>query len=363
MSTSAQRGHFALAVQASEVGSGTFDATTLTWRRMRTTALDFAVQDLIDQMPPELGGGLFSSGLYKNGAFMSGGAGMEVRLKGSLGHLLYAVTGDYTSVAAVPSTTPKKNVFQVDPTNDAALPIAAMRKYTPDKTGSAGITEYGYDGRIGALRLVIPQMGTMKAEVSMIGARVQELDSEDSTGDAIEDAETVALSCKAAIELTDLASYLPGNLATGGKYTGAEIVINNQFTNPTDEMILGSYHPELSTPLMRTAAINLVYKWDDAELYQQMVYGPPSSSKRAWKPNIVSSAVKITAKSAGIVPTFGTHPYQLEFEAPAVDWSMSPVVLAPGRMVMVQLTGLIKQAAGGTPSYKFNLFNDATYTY
>lgn len=361
MTTSAQRGHIGFAIQPSKIGSGAYDPTTLTWMRHRAVSADFAVIDSIGALPLETGGGLFTEGTYKNGAWLQGSLAMEPRLKDSFGHLLYGVSGAYALTAAGGGLS-KKHTFKVSATNDSQLPWLSMRKYTPDTAGTGGITEYGVDCRVAGMRLVMPQTGTMKAEVAFQARRPIAKDTEDTTGNTYEGAESLALSCQAtsSIELTDFAAYLPGAMATGGKFTGAEIILANQLSQPQQEMIIGSYHPDDFIALARAATINLVYKWEDPDLYTYLLYASAVSTQRAWQTSIRRSAVKIVASAADVVPTF-TNNYKLEFEAANVDWSMSPVTLAGGQMVMVQLTGQVTQAPSGS-TYNVNLWNAATYT-
>lgn len=362
MTTSAQRGHFAFAVQSAKIGSGAYTPGSQTWYKHKTVGVDFAVVDAIDALPLEVGGGLFVSSTYKNGAWLQGSASFEVRLKEAIGPLIYGAAGDLTTIAAVPGTTPKINRFRVNPTDDTDLPWMSMRKYTPGNAGNDGLTEYGVDCRVAALRILVPQMGTLKMEAAFVGRKPIAMDTEDTTGTGNEDGESLALSCMGSVNLPGFASELPGNSALGGKFTGAEIILANQFTQPQQEMIIGAYHPDDFMVLSRSAMVRLIYKWEDKELYTKLYYGAPVSSQRPWTPIIQKSAVDIVSASAGDVATY-TDPFQFKFTAPNVEWQMSPVTLAPAQMVQVELIGTVVQAAGGTPTWQIDLQNDAAYTF
>lgn len=365
MGVPAQRGHLAFAVQSAFIGDGAFTPTSLSWNRHRAVMVDYGVQEMLDTLPYEVGGGLFTSASFKNGVFMGGSASFEVRLENSIGPLIYAATGHHSEIAAVPGTTPKINVFK-PAADESFLPLLAIRKYTPAQvnTGTDGITEYGIDCIVSSLTINVPQMGTLKAEFNFLGRKPIAVDGETSTGNAYEDGKSLALSCLGSVDLPNFASYLPGGVGTGGKFSGAQIIIVNQTTTPQQEMIIGSYYPDRFMPIARAATIRMSYKWPDAKLYRYLLYDPPSSGQRTWTPVVFTSPVTITSSSAASVPSFTgpTSTYQFKFTADKVEWRMSSPALAGQQMVQVELEGTVVENPGNDV-YKIEIRNGATYTF
>ena len=133
-------------------------------------------------------------------------------------------------------------------------------------------------------------------------------------------------------------------------------------------MVIGSYHPVDFTPLSRGALVRLVYRWKDATLYRALHMLAASGSTpniRKWNPVTKSSDVHVISQSQGLVPTF-TNKHKFDFYAPSADWVMSPVQLAPKKLLQVEIIGTIKQAASGVASWQTQLWNagalNAIYT-
>lgn len=360
MGVSGKRAHISWAVQeAGYIGDGAFvPGTGFTWWKHRLTEADIGTQEMVDQISPEIGGGLFPTGRYKNGAFFGGTIGMEARLAGSLGALLYAAGGSKVETVAVAGVTSRITRFGPDATDDTILPLLAMRKYIPDEAGNAGQTEYGLDCIVSGLQMTIPQVGTLKTAFTVVGRKPIGVDGEVATGNAYEDAKSVALSCQSQISLPVFSTELGS--ATGGKFTGAQVTIVNQTTDPTQEMIIGGYHPDRFLPLSRSCMVRLIYKWKDPALYRSLRMKAAVSGQRPWRPDIVSGAVDITAASANLVPTF-TNPYKLVFHANA-DWAIGNPVPMPNQFIQVELTGVVTQVSGGQSWYA-DLYNDLDYTF
>ena len=128
-------------------------------------------------------------------------------------------------------------------------------------------------------------------------------------------------------------------------------------------MIIGSYYPDNFACLSRGAMVRLIYKWKDASLYRalNMAQADGTSGLREWTPAVRNSPVSIISRSPVKVPTFN-NPYTFEFYAPGADWMMSPVTLAPRKLVQVEIIGTIKQAPTGQSTWGIDLGNGQTYT-
>ena len=125
-------------------------------------------------------------------------------------------------------------------------------------------------------------------------------------------------------------------------------------------MIVGSYNPTDLTCLSRGALVRLVYRWKDASLYRALhMLSAGGGGVRQWNPIMKSSDVHVVSQSQTVVTGF-TNKYRFDFYAPACDWVMSPVMLAPKKLLQVELIGTIKQATAGSSSWQVELYNNGT---
>jgi Phage tail tube protein len=317
--------------------------------------MDLGVDELVDALPQEVGGTLFVASTYKNGAFVSGSANIFARMQGSIGHLLLAAAGAKAATAGT-GTAATRTRFYTDPNDESTLRWLAFRKYTPASGGTDGITEYLYDAKVNAVTLNIPAVGPTGMAFSFLGRKTLSADNESATGTTYEGGEGLGQSCNGTISLPGFTAAIGGGWS--GKFTSAQIVLANNLSQPQQEMIIGAYHPDDFTTLSRAASVQLVYKWEDADLYKEILYGGAAG---AWSPVIPTSAVSIKTASSNDI-TGKTVPYSMEFVASSVDWTISKPTLAGNNLLMVQLTGLVKGTVNSTPTWYIDLVNDTDYT-
>ena len=369
MSTSAQRGHIAWAVQNRKVGEDTFNPATGTatatasghliaadWQRHRAESVNLGVNDFYDVLPQEVGGSLFVNSSYKNGAFVAGGARIYTRLENSIGYLLYGAAGYASSVTSA-GTGGNTHTFAVSTTDETTMPWLALRKYTPASANSTGASEYFADCKVNMLTLNVPAMGPTMAEFSVIGRKPTVSDTEDTTGSAYESGTSLAHSCQGQILLPDFNSNITN--WSGGKFTSAQVMIANNISQPDQQMVIGSYHPDDLVPLSRSVQLRLIYKWEDPKLYKKLLYNGGSS----WSPIVQRSEISIKTASVNNIPSEGNVPYSMTFTAKDVDWTMSPPQLAGNNLLFTEFTGIVKGGNySGVPTWKIDLVNNATYT-
>ena len=376
MSVSGQAGYISFAVQTAKVGDGTFDPAAIAWLNHRALGADVAFQQFVDQVPPELGAGLFTAGSFKAGAYVAGGMALNARLDNAIAALLYGASGKATvGTAQVAGASSGSTIYSVDPADDTSMPWMALRKVIPGDTPEGYQEEFYYDCRVAALSITVPQMGMMTHELAFVGRVPEWIDGKPVAGAVIgtapvfgapfESAASVGQSAEGSISLPGFTSdELPG----GGKFTSAQVILANQLSTPQEEMVIGSYHPVDFTPLSRGALVRLVYRWKDATLYRALHMLAASGGApniRKWNPVTKSSDVHVISQSQGLVPTF-TNKHKFDFYAPSADWVMSPVQLAPKKLLQVEIIGTIKQASSGVASWQTQLWNagalNAIYT-
>lgn len=353
MSVPSQRGHIAFALQSAKIGDGAYTPGSYTWQRHKALAASLGMNELVDALPPEVGGNLFVNTTYKNGVFVGGNASLAARLQGSIGHLLYAAAGA-KSITASAGVTSYITKFYADPTDESKLPWLTMRRYIPGTTAGVGISEYYVDCRVNTLTMNIPTVGPMSTDFTFLGRKPTNVDGEDASGTTFEDGSSLARSCVGLIELPGFSIAT----ASDGAFTGGQIIISNGMSSPQQEMIIGSYYPDDFIPLTRAAAIRLVYKWKDASLYKK-IYNNGTAGD--WSPTIQTSSARISVASANAVGSGFTNPYKLQFYAPYVDWSMSAPTLTSGNLLQVEMTGIVKSTISAAPTWEATLWNAVNY--
>lgn len=259
-------------------------------------------------------------------------------------------------------------IFQPDVTNEPAAPYLHARRYVPDSTGTAGYTEYGFDGRGVSLSMALPQAGAARAEFSAVFRRPFSVDGEFETngstavvGSSIpgiaESAASLVLSCTSNVAFPALG--IKG--AADGVFMGAQIQIANITISPQDGMGIGAYYPEDWTILSRGASVRLAYKWKDEALYNTIVYAGDGASFGAWAPQLKYSDVCVQMKAASNAPVGGC-PYELDFFIPNAALNMSAPTLLSGKFITTEMVAVASWngITRGAPWMAF-LYNDATY--
>lgn len=257
----------------------------------------------------------------------------------------FTVARGYNGTTAVAHVSPLSvthvikdgfTMFAPSPGNEQAVPLVHVRRYVPDSAGTAGYTEYGFDGKAVSLSLAMPQMGAAKAEFGVVLRRPYGTADEDgvtaSSINGISDTPlSLALSCSSNIALPTLAV----SKSTDAAFMGAQVQLVNGTISPQDGMIVGSYHPEDFTVLSRGGTIRMAYKWKDEALYNAVVYGGDLGE---WQPQIKYSDVVISMTAASNAVNF---PYRLDLVFPNVALTMSAPTLVAGRFVMTEVTGAV----------------------
>ena len=383
MSVSSQRGHIAWAIQKGKVGSlsatgfdpvtGSSGHLTTNWQKHRAESVTLGINELYDVLPLEVGGSLFVNSSYKNGAFVAGGARMFSRLESTFGYLLYALAGEAVAQTGAGATGSgwKTTRFQVKPTDETVMPWLALRKFTPASSGASGLSEYFVDCRVNMMTISVPAMGPAMIEFSVIGrmpeaANVAATGDGSATGDSgFENGTSLSHGCKGVITLEDFqGSGLPFATNADGKFTSAQIMIANNISQPDQQMIIGSYHPDDLTPLSRAVQIKLVYKWQDPKLYKKLYYGGSADTTNInWSPVVGNSPVTISSSSVTNIPS-ASVPYSFSFRAEDCDWTMTPPQLAGNNLLFCELTGIVKGGNNGTstPTWYIDVVNNADYT-
>lgn len=349
MTVAASNAEFGIAPQASgKLGSATFVPASYTWRRYKVTRVGFGTQQVQQNFPQEIGGGLTPTGAYKGGVFMAGEVDMLPRVNNVMGFLFYALMGNVSSVTGkdmhgATVTGANTHIFNYNATN--TVPWFSAFKKIPGATASDAFGETAVDCVATSLRLQMNAAGKLTARMGFTGRRpFYEENPSRSWNNSLEDHTTVPEACNATFALG----------ANAPAVLSATLEINNQMSNPQQEMIIGSLYPDDFIPLQRTATIRIVTKWANPDLLQLVLTG--SSSGTTW------SSTPYETTSAGVNWGFlmqadapstigGSSPttaYSFAVRANKVTWLPNgPTELTAGGMVTQEFVGTVSEPSSG----------------
>lgn len=272
MSVSAQNVTWSFAPQPAFLGDGaTFTPGDYTWRRHKAISFQGGTMSMDNMMGLELGGRIVPTIAYKTGHF--GGAGVELwpRLENTFGLLLEGALGNVSSVTGLPVAGMRTHVFRHNPSNELDVPWIATRTLLPGNTSAEDFVEYLYDAKINSLRILVPAANKLSVQVQVVAC------------DSYMDDNPGVLTYENTFEEGDKTPDSGrGSLLIGGdEFTivAADIMINNGFTRPQDEMIVGSFRPESYTPLNRSVVIRFTHKYNNSSLYQDALTGSPTGNR------------------------------------------------------------------------------------
>jgi hypothetical protein len=335
-----------------------------TYYRHRALRVDFGPQQVQQQFPPEVGGTFHPTGAYKMMAFGGGQTVIHPRLENVVGWLLYGGTGKLSNMAATPEAGITRHRFTPpDEAND--MPWMSFKRYIP-RSGDAStdIGEVILDGRVAGTRLVMAPGQIVSAMVTLVG-REPELAEDVGTGEAhawswgntYEDYPSVPLAHQGSFKL-------PAGAAEQ-KATGLTVDIVNRYTNPQEELIIGSPYPDDFALLTQVMQFSWIYKWQDQQLYKRILsYGETAdgNGRINWSPVCYSSDCEVIALSPDNISGL-SNPYRLRVYAQNVTWaSQGPPTLVGGGWLALRFTGTA-QAQTDPNNYFFIDLDNETANY
>jgi hypothetical protein len=375
MTVPAQSSIFSLALQPNKVGEAVYDESDYTWFRTRAPSIAMGTQQMQEVFPLETGGPIVPTGAFKSAQFAAGDVTMIPRLKEFVGLVLYALCGNITSQAdavwdsatdAFASTVTGANAhrFTFDPDNSFNLPWISTRTRVPGTTPGSTYGEISYDVKIASYSLTIPAAGLLGSSISFVGRKSIYPTAAETEAwvytNVTEDSTSAPISGK-------------GTFKIGGveyPITGASIEMTNNLTTPQQEFIVGSYHPDDFVPLSRAVSIRIVYKWDNPDLYKQILTGTTTGTEWDSIPFIQTTAGATKAfeaefqSPANIGGSSPLTPYGLKVIADKVVWQIDRggIQLQAGNIIQVPYVGTVLEPDAGDEYIQFIVQNDATYT-
>lgn len=338
-------------------GSGTFlgglaetpfDKASLTWYRLRAREIDYGEMQMQDIIPLEIGGTMTPTGAYKQGVAVGGVIQTMPRIETSIGVLLTAALG--LDTLANPASGVYTHTFTFQ-SNEINIPWIAARRMIPGRDEIFGKGMTGYDNKINSLTTTIAATAPVEMAVSFMG-RVPEADNHPEvwSGNSFEDFKSIPLACKGTFRLPTV-SGLPTPLPV----TRVTVDLTNVVTTPREEMIVGDYNPDDVVPRTRAVVFSAIYKWRDASLFD-LLFGNVLKAT-AWSPTPFESlsegsdyAVDLLVESPHLITGTST-PYSLRIVANEVVWSMRPIRMRAGDIILMEVTGTVLYNSSGYVKY------------
>lgn len=326
MATSAQAGTWGFGLQAGK------EQLAPAFYRHRALAVDQAILDETREGQPEVGGLAVPTFPYKPGPVIGGGAALQPRLEDTVGWLLKAALGRNTDYAQGGGVYDHK--FVIDPNDSTFAPYLSIRKHIPRKDGGAAtdLGETYTDCKVTGLTLQMANDMPLVTRFDFLGRKF-ELDYDPYSwtwANTFESWESVPVMCQ-----------------TGGyiKVAGVELPVvsaNVSFQNvPLDirqEKIIGDPFLEDITIIQRRLAYQIVVKWNNPDLYSEVLAGGVGATEWSGKPFTASFEVK-TVSSVDMPST--SEPYSLIVHADEVMMSQQGgIQLAGNQAVMLSFAGV-----------------------
>ena len=385
MTVSAMPGVFGFALQPAK---GSFVAgNNSNWYRHYVTQTDLGSQQVVQQFPAEVGGGFHPSGAFKAMAFGGGTAIMHPRLEDIFGWLLYGAVGRHTVNGTPVEAGVYRHMFY-PPASFCDMKWMAFRKWVPGEcdTNHENVGEMVRDARLLGMQITLAPAAILQTQLAIIGREPQfwvGTESNDDVGDWGSDAawvndletyESVPLAHQGNVTLGGTRPFDTATLGatTGGtaqKATAMQIALVDQYTNPQEEMIIGSPHPDDFVLQRQIVTVNWTYKWQNNDLYLHLQAGEAGTTHDGaidWSPQVHQESIDVYVESPADI-TGRSSPYLLRFFAPSCTWQAAgPPALIGGGWLALQFQGVAQRQvhsddpSTGTDTFWFELENETS---
>jgi hypothetical protein len=327
----------ATTAQAGTVGFGPQPAmgTLATdWYRHRATLVDLAVQDPQQEGAPEVGGLPVPTFPYKTGPMVGGGLTLQPRLIDTLGWLLYGVLGDVDSDEDPGGSGIYNHVFKMASGNETYVPWMSFRKHIP-RRGADAATDLGEiykDCKVMGFTLNLPNSEPLTARVDVSGREFEFDYAPDAWTweNTFEHWESIPVACQVGgfLNIDDVEFPV----------VQASVGFQNVPLDPRQERVYGSPFLEDITVLQRRMVYDMTVKWNNPDLYTEIVTGASDGSEWSSAPKTASFSVK--AVSSVNMPD-ETEQYSLQIDADEVMMSLQGgITLAANQAIMMRFTGV-----------------------
>jgi len=316
----------------------------------RPQRVDFAVAQIVENLPDVVGGKLLPPGAFKGGAFSGG----SIRTNPALGDVNVAGTkgiGAIFKALAGGATYLTGTGVGYQGSGVHAFPGAAddfnlgkywltIRRMVPGTNYNLGEV-YG-NTLVNSLAIEATPGQPLVMDVAFQGGASQGATENDRIGALLTMSEnpawTPTYNSFQSIPLTINGSF---ELPTGTEVDTAsrvQITIANNLTDPRSMITLGRMQPVDYARLSRRITISWTHMWEDGDLVRQILGGNVDAT--VFSRSLYTSSFKTWFSSPNSSFTLG-------FYAPTVSWQAAPVQLVAGNLVAMEINGSVLDNGSG----------------
>lgn len=299
--------------------------------------VDLGVVDETREGPPEVGGIAVPTFPYKSGPLIAGGLTIQPRFEDVFGHLLYAMLGSVTSAPVALNPDVYDHVFKMG-TNSTSVPWLSFRKHIPPY-GDDLATDLGEifkDCKVIGGTLSLPNDAPLGMRLDVIG-REFELANDPTAWvyeNPLESWESIPVACAVG-----------GYLKIGGvefPVVAAQVGWQNVPLDIRQERVYGDPFIDDVTVIQRRLSYDLTVRWNNPDLYRDVLTG--SISGTAWSSKPKTASFEVKAVSSVDMP-LEVEPYSLTIAADEVMMSQQGgITLAGNGAIMMRFSGVALEA-------------------
>ena len=273
-------------------------------------------EQMVQPIPPEVGGSLYSRGVYKAGMRSRGELAAVLR-PNTVGWLLAGEFGRETVAAA---GALYDHVF-------TAGDDATNKWMTVQRLLAGAYGEQMRDGRVGSFRLEAAAANVVQGSVQLVGGQWEEIPS----ASVYAEDDFPFVTCVGAISEAGSAMTVDSiSVDIGAQLT------DNEFT-------IGSYTLDDITMLQRALSLQISTRLKSrdmvAKVYRNNAVAPTSGQRGAWSPIVYRTSMTLQFNTAEVDPQF------LKIELPGVNFVTFPVQVQGADLIRAQLTAMVSLAA------------------
>lgn len=337
------------------------------WHWLPALNVAFQPNQMVQTIPAEVGGSLWSRGSYKGGVYGGGNVTMIPRGGLGLAEMLYAYCGGTITETAVAANYGKydtvdaevfynkligsgtngiaagnyKYMFRPDAEIGRALPW-----YTFVRNVGGKFVEVFPDGHLGSFSFDMAASNLLQIDASFTSKACAQIAKTAGGASAAVQVGSQLAGSGSPFQMVDAVVKLdtnnngnPGAVTEYKPYnpTRLNIAFNNELSQ--NEFVVGDFFLQDITNLARTAQITYSVYMRDAEIYNR-VYShgnaPDANGRTAWSSEVWKGALEITLTGAKIGST--SDYYTLKISIPEMDYMAAPISLAGNNLVEFQLT-------------------------
>lgn len=348
-----------IAVDTFDTGGVTVATTTEggTWHWLPALNVAFQPNQLVQSIPPEVGGSLWARGSYKGGVYGGGQVTMVPRGGLGLAELLYAFCGGVLTSTTTAATYDAGTANKLVGTGSNGLPAGAIKyRFLPEKTPGAELPWYTFvrnvggkfvevfpDGHLGSFGFDLAATGILQIDGSFVSKACETVakgSGSTSIGAQIAGNGLPFQMVDAVVKLDSNVSGDPGAVVENVDYNPTRLNIGFMNELTQNEFVVGSFFLQDITNISRTAQISYNLYLRDAEIYNRVYnHGAAAangSSGSPWSSEIWKGALNVTL-TGGEIASLGTN-YEIIVDIPELDYQAAPISLSGNNLVEFQLT-------------------------